>query len=144
MTIKFPTVLAPQFPMPPTPRPKPVRVLGDGILDFGVACRVGSATNGWRTAETLTRSNGEQLFVPRGLAHDFCTPKANAEVAYEADSYFAREFERDPTWDDAALGIEWLVSSADAILSHRDRNPACLADFACLLSYDGFGCPGDF
>ncbi len=136
LSLKRGTVRALHFQVPPRPQAKLVRVLRGSIYDVAVDLRAGSATYGRWVAETLTAQAGEQLFVPRGLAHGFCALEANTEVAYKVDDYYAPEYEQGLTWDDPTLAISWPVRPADAVLSDKDRKLGRFADFATPFRYD--------
>ena len=62
--------------------------------------RVGSPTYGRWVGETLTAEGGEQLFVPRGFAHGYCTLEPNTEVAYKADGFYAPACDAGLAWND--------------------------------------------
>jgi dTDP-4-dehydrorhamnose 3,5-epimerase len=130
------TVRALHFQVPPKVQAKLVRVLRGSIYDVAVDLRLGSPSYGKWVAATLTAQGGEQIFVPRGFAHGYCTIEDNTEVAYKVDDYYAPECEQGLTWDDPALGIGWPVSPADAVLSDKDRKLPGFADFASPFRYD--------
>jgi dTDP-4-dehydrorhamnose 3,5-epimerase len=115
------TVRGLHFQGPPAPQAKLVRVLSGSIFDVAVDLRRGSPTFGRWCGATLTASGGEQLFLPRGFAHGFCTLEPDTEVAYKMDGYHAPECEAGVLWNDPEIGISWPVDAATAILSERDR-----------------------
>lgn len=136
LSLKRGTVRALHFQVPPRPQAKLIRVVRGSIYDVAVDLRIGSPTYGRWQAITLTAQAGEQLFVPRGCAHGFCTLEANTEVAYKVDDYYAPESEQGLAWDDPTLAISWPVSPADAVLSDRDRSLGRFADFVSPFRYD--------
>jgi dTDP-4-dehydrorhamnose 3,5-epimerase len=111
------TVRGLHFQGPPAPQAKLVRVLRGSILDVAVDLRRGSPTFGRWCGAMLTASGGEQLFLPRGFAHGFCTLEPDTEVAYKMDGYHAPECEAGVLWNDPEIGISWPVDAATAILS---------------------------
>src|SRR5579862_3468045 len=114
LSLKRGTVRALHFQVPPSAQAKLVRVLRGSICDVAVDLRAGSPAYGRSVAVTLTAERGEQLFLPRGLAHGYCTLEANTEVAYKVDDYYAPECEQGLAWDDPALAIPWPISASEA------------------------------
>jgi dTDP-4-dehydrorhamnose 3,5-epimerase len=137
LSLKRGTVRALHFQVPPHVQGKLVRVLRGSIYDVAVDLRVGSPTYGRWVAVTLTAQGGEQLFVPRGFAHGYCTLEPDTEVAYKVDDYYAPDCEKGLIWNDPTLAVPWSVSAADAVLSDKDRKLPRLADFASPFRYDG-------
>jgi dTDP-4-dehydrorhamnose 3,5-epimerase len=124
------------FQIPPDAQDKLVRCTRGRVLDVAVDIRAGSPTYGQHAAAELTASGGEQIFVPRGFAHGFCTLEENCEVQYKVSGRYAPEHDRGIRWDDADLDIAWpdeLRSGAwQAQLSEKD---AALPGFADLPEY---------
>ena len=130
------TVRALHFQVPPKAQAKLVRVLRGSIYDVAVDLRLGSPSYGKWVAANLTAQGGEQIFVPRGFAHGYCTIEDDTEVAYKVDDDYAPECEQGLIWDDPTLGIGWPVSPGDAVLSDKDRKLPRFADFASPFRYD--------
>ena len=124
------TVRGLHFQAPPAAQAKLMRVLSGSILDVVVDLRRGSPSYGRWCGTKLTAAGGEQLFVPRGFAHGFCTLEADTEVAYKVDDYYAPECELGIFWNDPEIGIDWPVDAAAATLSDKDRGLPLLRDFA--------------
>ncbi len=68
----------------------------------------------------LDAERGNQLWVPRGFAHGFCTTEPDTEVVYKVDAPYAPQAERSLAWDDPTLGIEWPVDEASVTLAAKD------------------------
>lgn len=115
------TVRGLHFQTPPAPQAKLVRALRGSAFDVAVDLRRGSPSFGRWCGATLTASGGEQLFIPRGFAHGFCTLEPDTEVAYKIDGYYAPECDAGVLWNDPEIGIAWPVEPAEAILSEKDR-----------------------
>jgi dTDP-4-dehydrorhamnose 3,5-epimerase len=131
------TVRAIHFQVPPKSQAKLVRVLRGSVYDVAVDLRAGSPSYGSWVGETLTAEGGEQMFVPHGFGHGFCTLAPRTEVAYKVDDYYAAECEDGIAWDDPTLAIAWPVSAADAVLSDKDRKHGRFADFISPFRYHG-------
>jgi dTDP-4-dehydrorhamnose 3,5-epimerase len=122
------TVRGLHFQVPPAPQAKLVRVLRGRILDVAVDLRPGSPSFGRHVAVELSAANGLMLYIPVGFAHGFATREADTEVAYKASGLYAPDCDRGLAWDDPALGIDWQVEPASAVLSDKDRRWPRLAD----------------
>src|SRR5205823_1428224 len=114
------------------------------IFDVVVDLRAQSPTYGRWIAEHLTADQGEQLFIPRGLAHGFCTLEPNTEVAYKVDEYYAPQYDSGLLWSDPTLAIDWPVVAEDAVLSDKDRKLGRFSDFVSPFKYNDDRCLNDF
>ncbi|MPR08695.1 dTDP-4-dehydrorhamnose 3,5-epimerase [Microvirga tunisiensis] len=124
------------FQRPPEPQAKLIRVLRGSIFDVAVDLRMGSPTYGRWVGETLTADGGEQLFVPRGFAHGYCTLEPDTEVAYKVDGFYAPECDAGLAWNDPTLAIAWPITPEEAILSDKDKKLPAFADFVSPFRYE--------
>jgi dTDP-4-dehydrorhamnose 3,5-epimerase len=121
------TVRGLHFQIPPFAQTKLVRVTAGAILDVAVDLRRGAPSYGRSVAVRLSAAEWNQLFVPEGFAHGFCTLEPNTEVAYKVSRPYSAAHDRGLLWNDPALAIPWPVSAAEALLSERDRRHPPLA-----------------
>lgn len=119
--------------MKPFAQSKLVRVLQGEILDVAVDIRPESETFGQHFSIVLSAENHKQLLVPQGFAHGFSVLSESAVVAYKIDQVYDKDSERSIRFDDPALGIDWKVSSQDAIVSEKDQVAGTLADLKPFL-----------
>jgi dTDP-4-dehydrorhamnose 3,5-epimerase len=122
------TVRGLHFQTPPYAQAKLVRVLRGAILDVAVDLRRGSPSYGRHVHRMLSAANGEQMLVPAGFAHGFCTLAPDTEVTYKVNAYYNAASDKGLAWDDPALGIAWPVLVDKAVLSAKDRVHPKLAD----------------
>jgi dTDP-4-dehydrorhamnose 3,5-epimerase len=123
------------FQIPPMAQAKLVRVGAGAMLDVAVDIRMGSPSYGRHVAVVLSAAEGNQLFVPEGFAHGFCTLEPNTEVNYKVNRYYSPEHDRGLLWNDPALGIVWPVEEGEAVLSDKDRRHPGLAELPHLFAY---------
>jgi dTDP-4-dehydrorhamnose 3,5-epimerase len=119
------------FQKAPHAQGKLIRALRGAIFDVVVDIRQGSATYGqWVSAE-LTAEGGEQLWVPRGFAHAYCTITPDCEIFYKVDNLYAPDAEGGLAWDDPDLAIPWPVVG-EPLLSAKDRTLPRLRDLGSI------------
>lgn len=130
------TVRGLHFQLPPKGQAKLVRVTRGRVLDVAVDLRRGSPTFGQHVAVELSADAWNQLYVPVGFAHGFCTLEEDTEVLYKVSEYYSPEHDRGLRWDDPALGIEWPFSAAEAVLSPKDQAHPLLAELPVCFEYE--------
>jgi dTDP-4-dehydrorhamnose 3,5-epimerase len=129
------TVRGLHFQVPPFEQDKLVRVLRGRILDVAVDIRRGSPTFGQYVAAELTAEAWNQMFIPKGFAHAYCTLENATEVLYKTSNYYAPGHESGVLWNDADLQINWPYDENEAILSDKDRQLPQLRDLRALPFY---------
>ncbi len=129
------TVRGLHFQRPPTAQGKLVRALEGGIFDVAVDIRRGSPTFGRHVSALLTAETGDQLWVPPGFAHGYCTTEPNSIIAYKVTDFYSAADDGGIAWDDPALGIDWPVGPGAAMLSDKDRKLPRLADLPAVFTY---------
>lgn len=126
------------FQAPPAAQAKLIRVLKGAIFDVAVDIRRGSPSYGKWCVATLTAESAEQIFVPRGFAHGFCTLEPDTEVTYKVDGPYAPEAEGGIAWNDPDLAIDWPIAAAEAQLSGKDVALPGFAGFVSPFRYEDF------
>ncbi len=116
------------FQIGATAQAKLVRCSRGAIFDVALDIRHGSPTFGRHVANILSAENWQQIYIPVGFAHGYCTLEPDSEVAYKVTSYYDAAAERGLAWDDPALGIAWPLNRNHVNLSERDRSHPRLAE----------------
>ena len=129
------TVRGLHFQIPPFAQAKLVRVVRGAIFDVAVDIRSGSPTYGRHVGSIISAEKGNQIFVPVGFAHGFCTLEPDTEVVYKVDSYYSAEHDRGLMWNDPALAIDWPVDASKAIVSEKDGMHPPLAELPVYFHY---------
>jgi dTDP-4-dehydrorhamnose 3,5-epimerase len=112
----------------PFAQDKLIRVVRGRIFDVVIDLRASSPTYGKHVFAELSAENWQQLFVPIGFAHGFCTLESNTEVVYKVTNYYSRAHDFGVAWNDPEIGIKWPIQEADAILSDKDKVQPRLAE----------------
>ena len=133
------TVRGLHFQIPPFAQAKLVRVLRGSILDVAVDLRRGSPTYGRHVSAVISARERNQILVPVGFAHGFCTLEPDTEMIYKVTDYYAPECDRGIAFDDPDLGIAWPVGPAEATLSDKDRRHPRLRDLPAQFTFNGHG-----
>ena len=124
------------FQIPPFAQAKLVRVTAGSIFDVAVDIRWGSPSFGRHVAAVLSVSDWNQILIPAGFAHGYCTLEPNTEVVYKVSAYYSAEHDRGLLWNDPDLGIAWPLSADEALTSDKDREHPVLSDLPRYFRYD--------
>ena len=130
------TVRGLHFQCRPSAQGKLVRCLVGSVFDVAVDIRHGSPSFGQWTAVTLTAEKGNQLWVPAGFLHGFCTLEPDCLVAYRVTDYYDAACDQGVLWNDPTIGVSWPEVVDPARLSPKDTRQPFLAD---LPTYFTFG-----
>jgi dTDP-4-dehydrorhamnose 3,5-epimerase len=121
------------FQIPPSAQAKLVSCPQGAIYDVAVDLRRASPSFGRHVGVVVSAAAWNQILVPIGFAHGYCTLEPDTVVVYKVTAPYAPERERGLRWDDPALGIDWPLEAGRAILSERDRKWPLLADLRDLF-----------
>jgi len=114
------------FQRPPYAQTKLVRAVQGKVLDVCVDLRSDSPTFGQHIAVELSAELGNQLLVPKGIAHGYLTLTESCLVAYKVDAPYAPDHDTGLLWSDPILGIEWPTQSP--LLSEKDKAQPLLSE----------------
>lgn len=121
------TVRGLHFQAPPNAQDKLVRVVRGRIWDVAVDIRRGASTYGQWVGAEISADAWNQILVPVGFAHGFCTLEPETEVIYMVSDYYSPKVDQSILWNDPALAIDWPVQAENAVLSDKDRTAQPLA-----------------
>jgi dTDP-4-dehydrorhamnose 3,5-epimerase len=122
------TIRGIHFQSHPAAQGKLVRCLSGRLLDVAVDLRLESRTYGRWISVLLSPDENNQLWIPVGFGHAFCTLEPNAVISYRVTSYYSAENDRGVAWDDPEIGIEWPHVADAQTLSPKDRNQPLLTE----------------
>lgn len=113
------------FQLPPNATIKGVICLSGSIFDVVVDLRVDSPTYKHHFSIELSEEKGNMLYIPKGLAHGFCTLSEEALVLYMCSEVYSPEHDTGINWKSA--GILW--PEEDPIVSDKDNELIGLDQF---------------
>jgi len=128
LSAKVGTVRGLHFQSHPQAQGKLVRCVQGAIFDVAVDIRHDSPSFGRWVAVELTPEKCNQLWVPVGFAHGFCTLLPDTIVSYKVTNYYSPENDKGVAWDDAAIGVAWPTVADAQTLSAKDKVQPKLAD----------------
>ncbi len=123
------TVRGLHFQLAPAEQGKLVRVVRGALFDVALDLRRDRASYGRHVAVELSAAAWNQLWIPPGFAHGYCTLAADTEILYKTTQHWVVELERGIRWDDPALGIDWPVRAVAAVVSEKDLAWPALAEY---------------
>jgi dTDP-4-dehydrorhamnose 3,5-epimerase len=104
----------------PFAQDKLVRVTRGRIWDVAVDIRKGSPTFGRWVAAEISAQDWNQILVPVGFLHGFCTLEPDTEVIYKVTALYSAKHEIGIRWNDPDLKIAWPIGDDKVTLSDKD------------------------
>lgn len=137
LSVKAGTIRGLHFQTDPLAQGKLVRCLAGAIFDVAVDLRRESPHFGaWAVVE-LSAEKGNQLWIPPGFAHGFCTLMPDSVVCYKVTAYYSQDHDKGVAWDDEDIGIVWPDVADPATLSAKDKVQPRLADLPPYFTFEG-------
>jgi len=130
------TIRGIHFQTPPMAQGKLVRCVAGRLLDVIVDLRQGSSTFGRWVSVVLSPEDLNQLWVPVGFGHGFCTLEPNSIISYRVTEYYSPEHDKGVAWDDPEIGVDWPSVADPETLSGKDREQPRLADLPAYFSME--------
>jgi len=115
------TIRGLHFQTAPFVQGKLVRCTAGALFDVAVDLRAGSATFGRWIGVELSAGRGNQLWVPPGFAHGFCTLLPDTVISYKVTAHYAAEHDKGLAWDDPEVAVDWPAVADAETLSAKDR-----------------------
>ncbi len=134
LSLRAGTIRGIHFQKHPHGQGKLVRCLSGKVFDVAVDLRRDSPDFGKWVAVVLTPQDNNQLWVPVGFGHAFCTLEADSVIAYRVTDYYSADDDRGVAWDDPDIAIAWPEIACADTLSAKDRVQSSLAALPALFS----------
>ena len=136
LSVRPGTIRGIHFQSLPAGQGKLVRCLAGRLFDAIVDLRRDSATFGEWLSVILSPETNNQLWVPVGFGHAFCTLEPNSIVSYRVTSYYSPEHDKGVAWNDPDIGVGWPEIADPETLSAKDRQQPALADLPAYFSME--------
>lgn len=134
LSVRAGTVRGLHYQKAPMAQGKLVRCVVGSIFDVAVDIRHGSPTFGQWDAVTLSAELGNQLWIPEGFLHGFCTIEEDSVVAYRCTNYYSGAHDSGVAWNDPDIGIDWPGQADISSLSSKDSDQPRLRDVAAQFA----------
>jgi dTDP-4-dehydrorhamnose 3,5-epimerase len=140
LSIRAGTIRGLHFQTHPAAQGKLVRCLAGRLLDVAVDLRMDSSTFGHWISVVLSPEHNNQLWVPVGFGHGFCTLEPNTIISYRVTNYYSREHDKGVAWDDPDIAIGWPDVADAETLSAKDRAQPSLRELPRYFSMKDSQC----
>ena len=137
LSVRQGTIRGIHFQTHPHAQGKLVRCAAGSVLDVAVDLRHDSPTYGRSVSAVLTAAAVNQLWIPVGFGHAFCTLEPNSVIAYRVTDYYSPAHDKGVAWDDPDIAIDWPDVADRDTLSPKDRVQPALADLPQYFSVEG-------
>ena len=122
------------FQVPPADHVKMVYCACGRVTDVVLDLRVGSPTYCKHATFELSASKANCIYIPKGVAHGFCTLSEDSLLVYRASTVHSIGNDSGILWN--SFNFAW---PADApVMSVRDRSLPSLANFKSPFLYEPF------
>lgn len=138
LSVRKGTIRGLHFQTMPAAQGKLVRCLSGKLVDVAVDVRTGSSTFGKWISLVLSPELNNQLWVPVGFAHGFCTLEPNTVIAYRVTSYYSAPNDKGVAWNDSAIAVEWPSIADPDTLSAKDRAQPQLSELPDYFTMEKF------
>ena len=119
------------FQLPPYDHAKLVYCVAGSVEDVVLDLRVGSPTYGKTLMLELSAEKRNMIYLPKGLAHGFCTPKEPAILNYNVSSIYKMDADSGILWN--SVGIPWPIDNP--VISERDNSFMPFLDFKSPFNF---------
>lgn len=123
------------FQLPPMDHIKLVYCVAGEVQDAVLDLRQGSPAYGRYALIELSADVGNMVYIPRGLAHGFCTLSETATLVYKISSVYSPTHDCGVRWNSA--GIPWAAT--EPVLSERDCTHPPFWTFRSPFDYEAAG-----
>jgi dTDP-4-dehydrorhamnose 3,5-epimerase len=106
-------------------------------MDVAVDLRRDSPSYGRSVSVVLNPKANNQLWIPAGFGHAFCTLEPNSILSYRVTQYYSPQHDKGVAWDDPDIAIDWPALADANTLSAKDRLQPTLADLPTYFSMEG-------
>ena len=137
LSVRAGTIRGFHFQSHPAAQGKLVCCLRGKIFDVAVDLRRDSADYGRWIATTLSPETNNQLWVPIGFGHGFCTLEPNSVISYRVTDYYSPDNDLGLAWNDPDIAVDWPDVADIETLSAKDRCQPSLADLPAYFPVKG-------
>jgi len=130
-------VRALHFQAPPHAQGKLIVCLSGAIYDVAVDLRAGSPTYGRHVGLTMRAGETQQMWIPAGFAHGYCSLEDDTRVLYKLTSPFVPEASGGILWNNPELAIDWPLAEHELAVNARDRSWPTLDRFESPFRWNG-------
>ena len=134
LSVKAGTIRGIHFQTHPAAQGKLVRCVKGKVFDVAVDLRRDSPTFGKWDSVLLSPDQNNQVWIPVGFGHGFCTLESNSIIIYRVTNYYSPENDRGIAWNDPNVGIAWPAIACGETLSSKDRQQPALEDLPSYFS----------
>lgn len=136
LSVRAGTIRGIHFQSHPAAQGKLVRCITGKVFDVAVDLRHDSPDYGRWVATVLTPEMNNQLWIPVGFGHAFCTLEPNSVMGYRVTDYYSPDNDKGVAWDDPEIAIDWPDVADAGTLSAKDRKQPALSALPAYFSVE--------